>query len=504
MDSFYLLSDGFSVALMPANLLACLIGVVLGTLVGVLPGIGPVTTMAMLLPLAYGSSPTTMLILFSGIFYGSKYGGSVTSILMNIPGEGSSVMTCVDGYQMAKKGRAGAAIGIAAIASFVAGTMGVIGLMLLAPPMATFALSFGPPEYTALVVMGLTCIAFLSGTSMTKALLMGCLGLALTLPGIDPISGDERLTLGLPFLISGVDFVVVGVGIFAVGEVLYNIETHSAAAVFTAPKKFWELMPTIEDIRRSTVPILGSTVLGFLVGVLPGGNPGIATFLSYGATKALSKDKELFGTGDIRGVAAPESADNAAVSGSLVPLMTLGIPGTGATAMMLAALILAGLQPGPLLIQEQPEFFWAVIASMYVGNVLLLIINLPLAPVLAKILLVPYRILYPFILVVCTIGTYSVNNSLTDVWLLGFFGLVGYLMRKLDLPAVPLVLAVVLGPILENSLRQTMTLFDGDLTQFLQRPIAASLLAVATLMFVTPVTRSILKWRSELAAAKST
>jgi putative tricarboxylic transport membrane protein len=494
MDVVQNLLQGFALALTPSYLVACLVGVVLGTLVGVLPGLGPPTTMALLLPLTFGLAPTTVLIMFAGIFYGSKYGGAVTSILMNVPGETSSIVTTFDGYQMAKKGGAGPALGIAAIASFFAGTLGVVGLMVVAPPLGDLALRVGPPEYFALVTLGLTMVCLLSGRSMAKALLMGCLGLAISIPGLDPMTGSSRLTFGQDFLLSGIDFVLVGMGLFAVGEILVTLEESSAIKVFVVPKKLRELLPSRRDLKESLLPMSRSTVLGFLVGALPGGNPAIATFVAYGAEKAIAKDPESFGTGTVRGVAAAESADNAATSGSMIPLMTLGIPTNAATAMMMAGLIFAGLQPGPLLMKDQPQFFWVVIASMYVGNVLLLILNLPLVPVFASLLRIPYHFFYPLILAICAVGAYSTNNSVTDVMLMGVFGVVGYALKKLDFPMGPLVLCVVLGPLLERSLRQSLTLFDGDFLMFFHRPFAAVVLGIAIVCLISPIVKSVREW----------
>lgn len=497
MDVTQSLAQGFSIALAPSNLLACFIGVLVGTLVGILPGLGPAATLAMLLPLTYGMSATTSMIMLAGVFYGAKYGGAVTSVLVNLPGESSSLMTCMDGYPMAKKGRAGPALGMSAIASFFAGTVGVIGLMLLAPPLAQFALDFGPPEYFALMTLGLTLVMFLAGKSMMKALLMGCLGLILATTGTDIMSGTERLTFGQVFLLGGIDFVVVAMGLFAIGEILLNIEQTMAADIFKVPNRLSELLPSIHDLREAAPTLVRSTLIGFVVGTVPGGNPTIATFLAYGATKAIAKDPEVFGTGTIRGVAASEAADNAATSGGLVPLLTLGVPGTGSTAIMLAALVMAGLQPGPLLMRNQPEFFWAVIASMYIGNVLLLVLNLPMVPLFASLLRVPYYILYPIIIVICSIGVYSLNNNLSDVWLMGFFGVVGYLMKKTDFPAAPVVLALVLGRMMEKAFRQSLTLFDGNVVLFFHSPIAAFLLALTLVMLTVPLYRS-------LRASKST
>ncbi|HEX2988238.1 MAG TPA: tripartite tricarboxylate transporter permease [Chloroflexota bacterium] len=489
MEVIQNLAHGLMVAMYPSNLVACFIGVLIGTLVGILPGLGPAATLAMLLPMTFGMGATTSMIMLAGVFYGSKYGGAITSVLVNLPGESSSLMTCMDGYPMARKGRAGPALGMSAIASFFAGTVGVIGLMLVAPPLADLALNFGPPEYFALMCLGLTLVTFLAGKSMVKALIMGCVGLILSTVGSDTMSGSYRLWFGQPFLLGGVDFVVAAMGLFAVGEILMTIEEEAAVETIPSPKKLSELLPSFHDIRECWWTLVRSTLLGFLIGTVPGGNPTIATFLSYGATKAIAKDPEVFGSGTIRGVAASESADNAATSGGMVPLLTLGVPGTASTAILLGALIMAGLQPGPLLMQQEPELFWATIASMYIGNVLLLIMNLPLVPVFASLIRVPYFVLYPMILAICSVGVYSLDNKVSDVGLMAVFGIIGYLMKKAEFPAAPLVLALVLGGMIEKSLRQSLTLFEGDLTVFFQRPLCAVLLTLTVVMLLLPVVR---------------
>lgn len=495
MDVITNLSMGFALALQPANLLSCFIGVFLGTLVGILPGLGPAATLAMLLPLTFGMGATTTMIMMAGVFYGAKYGGAITSVLVNLPGESSSVMTCLDGYQMAKQGRAGPALGMAAIASFFAGTLGVVGLMLLAPPLAEIAITFGPPEYFSLIALGMTMVIFLAGKSMLKALIMGLFGLLIATVGADEMSGMDRLTFGMLELLSGIDFVIAAMGLFAIGEILLNLEENLRAEVFPVPRRLRELLPTGGDVRECLPTLVRSTVMGFLIGVLPGGNPTIATFMAYGTTRAVAKDPDSFGKGTIRGVAAPESADNAASSGGLVPLLTLGIPGTGSAAMMMAALIMAGLRPGPLLLKEQPEFFWTVVASMYVGNVILLILNLPLVPLFANMLKVPYYILYPMIMAICSVGVYSLNNSLFDVELMWIFGVLGYFAKKFDFPAAPTVLALVLANTFERALRQSLLLSSGSPTIFFLRPVSAVLLTIAILVLAVPVVKGVLAAR---------
>ena len=486
---------GFSVALTPANLFWGFVGVFLGTIVGVLPGLGPPATVAMLLPLTFKMAPTTGLIMLAGIYYGAKYGGSTTSILLNVPGESSSVVTCLDGYQMARQGRAGPALGIAAISSFVAGIVGVLGLMLIAPPMARFAVRFGPPEYFALMAFGLTMVVFLAGKSMTKALLSALFGLWLANVGTDLFTAEPRFTFGQMELLDGIDFIIVSVGIFAIGEVLVNLESQTGAELFRVPKGLRNLLPSLQDLKDSRFAFLNGSVVGFFIGVLPGAGATIASFISYGIEKAFSRHPEKFGTGVVEGVAAPEGANNSECGGALVPLMTLGIPGSSTTAILLVALILWGFRPGPLLIQEHPELFWGLVASMYIGNLMLLILNLPLVPLFAQILRVPYYVLYPAILGISVVGTYSVSNSLFDVWMLGFFGLLGYLMRKLDFPAAPLVLGMVLGHGLERALRQSMMLSHGQLSIFATRPISAGILLLAAIVLLMPLLQKVRSWK---------
>jgi putative tricarboxylic transport membrane protein len=494
---------GFSVALTPVNLFWCLVGVILGTMVGVLPGLGPAATIAMLLPLTLKMDHTTAIIALAGIFYGARYGGSTTSILLNIPGESSSVVTCLDGYQMARQGRAGAALGISAIASFVAGTVGVLGLMLVAPPLARFALRFAPPEYFALMVLGLAMVVFLAGESMVKALLAMLVGLWIATIGTDLFTAESRFTFGQVKLLGGVDFIAATVGVFAIGEVMVNLESQGGAEIFKLAKGLRNLLPTLQDLKDCRFAFLNGSVIGFVVGALPGAGATVASFLSYGLEKAVSRHPEKFGTGVIEGVAAPEGANNADAGGALVPLLTLGIPGGNTTAILLGGLILWGYKPGPLLIQEHPELFWGLVASMYIGNVLLLVLNLPLVPLFAQILRLPYYVLYPLILGISIVGVYSVNNSLFDVWMMGLFGLLGYLMRKLDFPAAALILGMVLGDGLERALRQSLMMSQGDITILAARPISGTLLFFAAVILCLPVVRKVRSWRIEAIERES-
>ena len=486
---------GFSVALTPANLFWCFVGVFLGTVVGVLPGLGPPATIAMLLPLALKMNPTTGLIMMAGIYYGAKYGGSTTSILLNLPGESASVVTCLDGYQMARKGRAGPALGIAAISSFIAGTFGVLALMLIAPPVARFALRFGPPEYFALMALGLTMVVFLAGRSMIKGLISAVFGLWLASIGTDLFTAESRFTFGHMELLDGIDFIVASVGIFAIAEVLANLEAQAGPELFRTPKGLKNLLPTFQDLKECRFAFVNGSLVGFFIGVLPGAGSTIASFISYGIEKAFSRHPEKFGTGVVEGVAAPEGANNSETGGALVPLLTLGIPGSNTAAILLAALILWGFRPGPLLIQEHPGLFWGLVASMYIGNVMLLILNLPLVPVFAQILRLPYYALYPLILGVSIVGVYSVSQSLFDVWLMGLFGLLGYMMKKTDFPAAPLVLAMVLGDPMERALRQSLMMSQGDVAIFFSRPISAVMLLLALVLLSMPLTHRVRSWR---------
>src|SRR5712664_3508027 len=487
--------QGFAVALQPANLLWCLVGAVLGTVVGILPGLGPPATIAMLLPLTFLMHPASAMIMLAGIYYGAKYGGSTTSILLNVPGESASVVTCLDGYAMARKGRAGAALGIAAIASFIAGTVGVLGLMLVAPPLAKMALAFSSPEYFALMALGLAMVVLLAGRSMMKALLAMLVGLWLAGIGTDPFSTTSRFTFGRLELLSGVDFVVVAIGVFAIGEVLAAMEAPEEARLLPVPKGLRNLLPTLQDLKDCRFAFVNGSVIGFLVGALPGGGSTIASFLSYGLEKAVSPRREQFGTGVIEGVAAPEGANNSETGGALVPLLTLGIPGSGTTAILLAALVLWGFKPGPLFIPEHPALFWGLVASMYIGNVMLLILNLPLVPVFAQVLRMPAYVLYPVILGISMVGIYASSGSLFDLLLLVGFGLLGYLMRKLDYPSAPLILGLALGAGMERALRQSLMMSEGSLAILVSRPISAVMLSLAVLVLLIPMFGKLNAWR---------
>ncbi len=493
------LGHGFAVALEPMNLFWCFLGVFFGTIVGILPGLGPSATVALLLPLATQMSPTGGVIMMAGIYYGAKYGGSTTSILLNVPGESSSVVTCLDGFEMARRGRAGPALGIAAIASFVAGTVGVVLLMLVAPPVAQFALRFGPPEYFALMALGLSMVVLLAGKSMLKALISMFVGLWLATIGIDMFTDIPRFTFERIELMDGISFVVVAIGTFAIGEVLANLTSGSGGQKFEVPKGVRNLMPNWQDLKDSRFAFLNGSLVGFFVGVLPGAGSTIASFVSYGIEKAVSKHPEKFGTGVVEGVAAPEAANNSETGGALVPLLTLGIPGSGTTAILLAALILWGLRPGPLLIQDHPELFWGLVASMYIGNVMLLILNLPLVPLFAQILRLPAYVLYPVILGVSMVGVYSVDQRLLDTWLVAFFGLLGYLMRKLEYPAAPLILGIVLGDLMENAVRQSLMMSAGDPSILYSRPLAAVMLFLAFLVLIGPMFRRFSAWRLKMS-----
>lgn len=476
---------GFSIAFTPTNLLFAFVGVLLGTIIGALPGIGPSAGVAVLLPVTFGMPPVTAMIMLAGIYYGAMYGGTITSVLINTPGESASVMTTLDGYQMALRGRAGAALGMAAIGSFIAGTVSVVLLMIAAPPLADFAVTFGPPEYFALMVLGLTTLASLTGDSMLKGLLMAVVGLILGTIGIDLMLGAPRFTFNNVHLLDGLDFLPVAVGLFAIGELLFNLYRPVRAEPIKA--KLSGLMPTRQDWRDARGGVARGTAIGFFVGMLPGAGATIASFLAYATEKRVSKRPEKFGTGTIEGVAAPESANNAASTGALIPLMALGIPGSGTTAVMLGALTLYGMQPGPLLMSTHPDVFWGLVASMYIGNVMLLILNLPLAPVFASILRVPYSILIPVIIGVALIGVYSFENSLFSVGVAIVFGAIGFVMRLYGYPPAPLVLALVLGPMLERALRQSLQMSLGSPEIFVTRPVSAVILAIAAAAVILPL-----------------
>jgi putative tricarboxylic transport membrane protein len=471
---------GFQVCLQPINLMYCFVGSVLGTLIGVLPGIGPLGAIALLLPSTFKIPPVSGMIMIAGIYYGAMYGGSTTSILVNIPGETASVVTCLDGYQMARKGRAGPALGIVAFGSFIGGTLSVIGLMLIAYPLAQFALKFGPPEYFSLVCLGLIITTYLGRGSMSKALAMVGLGLVLSCIGMDVISGQARFTFGIVELRDGVDIVPLTMGLFGISEVLMNLEVIMKQEIFQA--KIKNLLPTLKDWADSIWAILRGSVIGFFLGVLPGGGAVISSFVSYAVEKKVSKHPEKFGTGVIEGVAGPETANNAGATGAFVPLFGLGIPCNPVTAILLAALMIHGLQPGPLLLKQNPDVFWGVITSMYLGNIMLLILNLPLIGIWVQIVKIPYRILFPLIVVFCVVGAYSINNSIVDVGIMVFFGIVGYMMRKFKYEGAPLVLAYVLGPMIEKNLRQSLIISDGSFLIFLTRPLSAGALLICLVL----------------------
>ena len=487
MEILSLLGSGFAIALTPANLFYCFVGSLVGTAIGVLPGLGPPATIALLLPVTYGIPATSAVILLAGIFYGAMYGGSTTSILLNIPGEAASVVTCLDGYQMARQGRAGAALAVAAVGSFIAGTIGVVGLMLLAPPLASFALKFGAPENAALLILGLLMVGYLGGASMTKGLMMAVVGLLLGSVGLDPIQGTPRFTYGIFKLSEGFDFVLVAMGLFGIGEVLANVEQTEEPEVITT--KIGGLLATREEWKAAAAPMARGSLLGFIIGVLPGGGAIISSFLSYALEKRFSRHPERFGKGAIEGVAAPEAANNGAASSSFIPLLTLGIPGNASITLIFAALLIHGIRPGPLLVAQQPQLFWGLIASMYIGNVMLLVLNLPLIRVWVRLLQVPYGLLAPFIIVFVLVGAYSVNNSAFDVGVAVAFGLVGYVLRKLDFEPAPLVLAMILGPQLEASVRRALIFSRGDVFIFFERPISAVLMTLAVLMLLSPLAR---------------
>jgi putative tricarboxylic transport membrane protein len=479
---------GFSICFQPDNLVFCLVGVLVGTLIGVLPGVGPLATISMLLPATFKITPVGAVIMLAGIYYGAMYGGSTTSILVNIPGETASVVTCLDGYQMARQGRAGPALGIAAFGSFIAGTFSVVALMLVAPPLAKAAIKFGPPEYFSLMFMGLVLIVNLAQGSTLKALLMGCVGLVLSLVGIDKVTGFERFTYQYDVLEDGLGLVPIAMGVFGIAEVLINIE-ESIGKREIFKTKLSNLFPNLKDWKESALPITRGTIFGFLLGVLPGGGHILASFASYAIEKRFSKHPEKFGNGAIEGVAGPESANNAGVGGQFIPMMALGLPTTPVMALMLGALVIFGLQPGPYLMARNPDFFWGVIASMYIGNMMLLVLNLPLIGMWVQVLRIPYPILFPLILLFCLIGTYSISNSRFDVFVLVIFGGIGYLMKKVGLEAAPMLLAMVLGPMLENSLRLSLVMSDRGFMIFVSRPISAVFLALPILLFSFNVIR---------------
>ena len=479
------------------------IGCLVGTLVGMLPGIGPLAGISILLPLTFGLDATRAIVMLAGIYYGSQYGGSTTSILLRIPGEAASVMTCIDGNAMAKKGRAGAALCIAAVGSFVAGTFAVVLLTLVAPPLADFALGFGPPEYTALLVLGLIFLAYMSAGSLLRTLLMAALGLLLGTIGIDVMTGHFRYSFDIPELGDGIGIVPVAVGLFGLGEILSTPSRRVTTEVIRP--RLRELWPHRAEWRASALPIARGSALGFVIGIIPGSAHIISSFMSYALEKRVSKTPEEFGKGAVAGVAGPESANNAASTGSFVPMLALGIPTGPVTAVLMAALLIHGVPPGPTLVNDHPSVFWGFVASMYVGNLMLLALNLPLVGVFVNLLRIPYAYLYPLIIMFCVIGVYEVNHSIVDVWIMLIMGVVGYGLKKFGFDPAPLVLGLVIAPILEMSLRQSLIMSDGAWAIFLQRPIALTLLALsAGLLALSAITQVLQRdWRPKLAAAEA-
>ncbi|WP_312197411.1 tripartite tricarboxylate transporter permease [Anaerospora hongkongensis] len=496
MEVLNLLLQGFSISILPANLLACVIGVVIGTFVGVLPGIDTISAIALLLPFSYGLESTSALIMFAGIYYGSKYGGSTTSILMNVPGEAASVVTCLDGYPMSQRGRAGAALTVSAIGSFIAGTIGIIGLTLLAPPLAQAALAFGPPEYFSIALVGLAVLSKLSGTSPLKSLLMAAAGIMLGTVGMDSLSGISRFTFGIDELDRGFDLSILAMGIFGIGEIITVMtEPHIRPAVPTIRMR--DLYPTKEEMRRSSTPMVRGGIIGFLVGLLPGPAATIASFVSYAVEKRFSKNPAEFGHGAIEGVAGPEAANNSAISATMIPLLSLGLPFCGATAIILSGFMLHGIIPGPALITQQPDLFWGLIASMYIGNVILLIINLPMIGVFVQLLKTPLHILMPLVAAITLTGAYSINNSIFDLGWVIIFGVIGFLLRRAGFEPAPLVIGLVLGPELERGLTQGLIISNGNVWTLVSRPISATILAIGAIIMLYNTARWFRKMHGE-------
>jgi putative tricarboxylic transport membrane protein len=480
MDALTGLAHGFQVILTPENLIFCLLGSVVGTLIGVLPGIGPLAALALLLPITFTLSPVAGVLMLAAIFYGAMYGGSTTSILLNMPGEAASVVTCRDGYQLARQGRAGAALGVAAFGSFIAGTLSVVALTFFAPLLGAFALQFGPPENFALMVLGLVCTLFMISGSTLKGLVMIALGFLLATVGIDVVNGQERYTFGTIDLTNGIDILALVIGLYGVSEILMNVERVIESTLVTT--KVRKIFPTLADWRASAMPIARGSGLGFLLGLVPGGGPITASFMSYALEQRVSPKPERFGRGAIEGVAGPEAANNAAVGGSMVPVLSLGIPGSPVTALLLGALVIQGIQPGPLFITSHPDLFWGIVASMYIGNVFLLILNLPLVGLWVQLLKIPYKYLFPIVLLLSIVGTYSANKNTFDLWMMLGFGVLGWFLRKLEYDFAPFIIAFILAPLMEQALRQALVMSPDGVMIFAQRPIAAVLFAVSAVL----------------------
>jgi len=468
---------GFKIALQLENIFFCFVGVFLGNLVGVLPGIGPLATISLLLPLTFHFSPVTAVIMLAGIYYGSMYGGTITSVLVNIPGEPATIVTCLDGYQMALKGRAGPALGIAAFGSFIAGTLSLFGLIFLVTPLSSIAIRFQAPEYSALILMGFAVLIYMARGSKLKAGISTVVGIILSYGGIDTLSGKTRFDYGVMVLKDGVGIIPLAIGLFGVSEILLNIEKSNTYMVIKTNIK--SLLPSLKDWAESKWAILRGTLIGFLLGIIPGGGAIVSSFVSYTIEKKLSRYPERFGTGAIEGVAGPESANNSACSGAFIPLFALGIPPNVVMSLLMGALIIHGVTPGPLTMKEHPEIFWGTVASMYIGNFILLVLNIPLIAIWVRILRIPYYILFPLILLFCLIGTYSINNQTTELIVMTIFGVVGYLGKKFDFEMAPLILAFVLGPIFEQSFRQSLIISDGSFSIFITRPISGIFVVAA-------------------------
>ena len=496
MELFDNLIFGFGVAFSLQNLMYCFIGVLLGTLIGVLPGIGPLATIAMLLPLTFNVGPVPAMIMLAGIYYGAQYGGSTTAILVNLPGETSAVVTCIDGYQMARQGRAGPALAICAIGSFVAGTIGTLLIALFGPPLADIALQFASPEYFSLMLMGLVAAALLAQGDMVKSLSMVVLGLLLGIVGTDVNTGMQRFSFGVTELSDGIGFIVIAVGIFAIGEIVTNLGQPEQRTIFTA--KVTNLFPTREDLRASFWPILRGTGIGAFFGVLPGTGPAIASFSSYMMEKKLAKDPSRFGRGAIEGVAGPESANNADAQCKFIPMLTLGLPASGVMALMLGALTIQGIQPGPQVMTQKPDLFWGLIASMWIGNLMLVVLNLPLVGLWVRLLRVPYRILFPAIMAFSAIGVFSVNNSPFEIYLTAVFGVLGFIWMKLGFNLAPMLLGFVLGPMMEENLRRSLLTSRGDPTVFFTRPISLAFVIATILILVVMIAPAVRRRREEI------
>ncbi|MCY9783151.1 tripartite tricarboxylate transporter permease [Nocardiopsis sp. EMB25] len=494
------LVQGFAVAVTPQNLLFVFIGVLAGTVIGILPGLGPMSAIALMIPIAYGMDPTSAIIMLAGVYYGAIFGGSTSSILLNAPGVAGTVATSFDGYPMARQGKAGKALAIAALSSFTGGTIGVIGLMMIAPSLASFAVSFGPTEYFALMVLGLTAVVSLAGRNLVKGLVSAVVGVMIALVGIDSQTAITRFTFDLPELFEGVEFLIVALGVFALAEVFVMLNRRGRGG---AQGGVTSLRLSGREMARITPPTLRSGVLGFFTGVLPGAGATVASFLSYSAEKRIARDGDTFGQGNPKGVAAPESANNAAAVGSFVPLMTLGVPGSGTTAILLGALLVLGVQPGPLMLTDNPDMFWGLVASMYIGSAVLLVLNLPLIPVFAKVLKTPKAVLIPLVVVFCVVGVYGLSFSVFDLGLLTAFGVIGFLMRQNDFPAAPMILGLILGGLMEKSMRQALQISGGDWSVFVTEPISAGLVALAVLSMVPSLVRAVRERAADRSAGRA-